>query len=164
MTNISVLTISNNDEQWSYNRKRNNSLAQPSGALWNEITAREKELGKLHRALRRSINTIKCCPTFFYQTRKNLSPVWPLQHLPSLPPTAAGRSQLTVFLKGLRVLVASLDTQPKFLDWGWGEGELTPNSFSSATEAQVLDQGTKTNRKGSFWKIGKQLILQMLQH
>lgn len=35
---------------------------------------------------------------------------------PSLPPTAAVLSQLTVFLKGLRVLVASLDIQPKFSD------------------------------------------------
>ena len=41
---------------------------------------------------------------------------------PSLPPTAAVLSQLTVFLKSLRVLVASSDIQPKFLDCGWGAG------------------------------------------
>lgn len=65
------------------------ALLSLSRALWDEITAHEKELCKLRCALQRGINIIKCYPTLFYQTRKNHSPVWSLQHLPLPAPNCS---------------------------------------------------------------------------
>lgn len=53
------------------------------------------------------------------------------------------------------MLVASLDIQPKFLEYGLGEGYLTLNSFSSVAEAQVPRPGHKNKAKRQFLKDWK---------
>lgn len=53
------------------------------------------------------------------------------------------------------MLIASLDIQPKFLEYGLGEWYLTLNSFSSVAEAQVPRPGHKNKAKRQFLKDWK---------